>query len=156
MGPDVNPRSLRNFAMQANGAEMLRLACCCATEAGLQICAPVHDAVLIEAPLDGLDGAVARAQRVLADASGVVLDGFRLRTDVKVYRHPDRFDDPRGTAMWEAVQAVLAELGSDKMRHLEIVPEASWDTGVRPDGTLLSYGWDTSGHPSSLISPSGS
>jgi DNA polymerase I len=156
VGPDVNPRSLRNFPMQANGAEMLRVACCRATEAGLQICAPVHDAVLIEAPLDGLDGAVTRAQRVLADASEVVLDGFRLRTDVKVYRHPDRFDDPRGTAMWEAVQAVLAELGSDKMRHLESVPEASWDTGVQPDGTLLSYGWDTSGHPSSLISPSGS
>ena len=27
-----NPRSLRNFPMQANGAEMLRLACCLATE----------------------------------------------------------------------------------------------------------------------------
>ena len=42
------PRSttLRNFPMQANGAEMLRLACCLATERGVQVCAPVHDAVL--------------------------------------------------------------------------------------------------------------
>ena len=29
-----NERSLRNFPMQANGAEMLRLACCLATERG--------------------------------------------------------------------------------------------------------------------------
>ena len=42
-----NPRSLRNFPMQANGAEMLRLACCLATERGIEVCAPVHDAVLI-------------------------------------------------------------------------------------------------------------
>ena len=30
VGPDANPRSLRNFPLQANGAEMLRLACCLA------------------------------------------------------------------------------------------------------------------------------
>jgi DNA polymerase I len=45
-----NPRSLRNFPMQANGAEMLRLACCLATERGVEVCSPVHDAVLICAP----------------------------------------------------------------------------------------------------------
>ena len=46
----VNPRSLRNFPMQANGAEMLRLGCIRATEDGVRVCAPVHDAILIEAP----------------------------------------------------------------------------------------------------------
>src|SRR5262249_24091352 len=38
-GAGVNPRSLRNFPMQANGAEMLRLACCLATERTLEECA---------------------------------------------------------------------------------------------------------------------
>jgi DNA polymerase-1 len=41
--------------MQGNGSEMLRLACCLATEAGIRVCAPVHDAILIEAPLEELD-----------------------------------------------------------------------------------------------------
>src|SRR5262249_15536967 len=50
----MNERSLRNFPMQANGAEMLRLACCLATERGISVCAPVHDAILIQAPLDRL------------------------------------------------------------------------------------------------------
>jgi hypothetical protein len=35
----ANDRSLRNFPMQANGAEMLRLACCLATERGIEACA---------------------------------------------------------------------------------------------------------------------
>jgi hypothetical protein len=47
VGEAANPRSLRNFPMQANGAEMLRLACCLATECGIEVCAPIHDAVLI-------------------------------------------------------------------------------------------------------------
>src|SRR4029077_18739665 len=41
VGTDANPRSLRNFPMQANGAEMLRLACCLATERGITVCCPV-------------------------------------------------------------------------------------------------------------------
>ena len=38
--PNSNPRFFRNFPMQANGAEMLRLACCLATERGIEVCAP--------------------------------------------------------------------------------------------------------------------
>jgi DNA polymerase I len=75
--PEVaNDRSLRNFPMQANGAEMLRLASCLATERGIQVCAPVHDAVLICAPLDRLDADVERMQDSMREASRVVLDGF--------------------------------------------------------------------------------
>src|SRR5262249_50342540 len=55
IGEQSNPRSLRNFPMQANGAEMLRLACCLATERDIEVCAPVHDAILICAPFEQLD-----------------------------------------------------------------------------------------------------
>lgn len=37
VGEDVNPRSLRNFPLQANGGEMLRIACCLATERGIRV-----------------------------------------------------------------------------------------------------------------------
>jgi len=106
--PTSNPRSLRNFPMQANGAEMLRLACVLMTEAGIQVCAPVHDAVLIEAPLDELDAAIARAQSCMAEASKIVLDGMELRSDALRIRHPDRYMDPRGTRMWREVMNLLA------------------------------------------------
>ena len=35
--------------LQGNGAEMLRLACSLATERGVTVIAPVHDALMIEA-----------------------------------------------------------------------------------------------------------
>jgi DNA polymerase I len=98
-----NPRSLRNFPMQANGAEMLRLACCLATERGVEVCSPVHDAVLICAPLERLEADIERMQAAMTEASRIVLCGFQLRTDVMRVHQPDRFRDPRGTEMWDKV-----------------------------------------------------
>jgi DNA polymerase-1 len=103
-GPGANPRSLRNFPVQANGAEMLRLACCLATEAGIRVCAPVHDAMLIEAPLEELERAVDETQRHMREASAVVLDGFELRVDAKVIPYPQRYMDLRGERMWSLVR----------------------------------------------------
>ena len=97
--------------MQANGAEMLRLACCFATERGIRVCAPVHDALLIEAPLDDLESAVATTQGAMEDASRLVLAGFSLRADASLVRSPDRYADPRGQRMWDTVWKVVAELG---------------------------------------------
>lgn len=107
---EPNPRSLGNFLMQSNGAEMLRLFCCQATNQGIRICAPVHDAVLIEAPLGALDDHVSRAAGMMSDASALVLDGFRLGSDVKIIRYPDRYMDERGTEMWETVNIILNDL----------------------------------------------
>ncbi len=113
VGTQVNPRFLQNFPMQANGAEMLRLACCFATERGIQVCAPVHDALLIKAHLDGLEDAVRSAQKVMSDASEVVLAGFKLRTDAELIRHPKRYEDERGRKMWETVLVIVTGLTSE-------------------------------------------
>ncbi len=110
-GPSTNSRTLQNFPMQANGAEMLRLACCLATERGVRVCAPIHDAILIEAPVDSLCETTKKAQASMAEASRLVLGGFELRSGVTVIRHPDRFEDERGAAMWSKVQGILEERG---------------------------------------------
>jgi DNA polymerase-1 len=132
IGPDANARSIRNFPMQSNGAEMLRLACCLAIERGIRVCWPIHDAILVEAPVDELDDVVVQAQRALSDASALVLGGFRLRSDAKVVRCPDRYQDPRGVSMWEAVIAALAELEPDRSVGHQ---SPNWsDTSVRRFG----------------------
>jgi hypothetical protein len=110
VGPGANPRSVRNFPLQANGAEMLRLACCWLTEGGVRVCAPVHDALLVEAPLGAIDDAVSACQEAMAWASREVLGGFALRTEVKVVRPPERYMDPRGKAMWDQVFGLLSEV----------------------------------------------
>ena len=102
-----NDRSLRNFPMQANGAEMLRIACILLTESGIRVCAPVHDALLIEAPLDELDDAVVKTQSLMQEASRIVLDGFKLGSDAKLVRYPDRYMDDRGTKMWNTVMKLI-------------------------------------------------
>lgn len=105
-----NGRSLCNFPMQANGAEMLRLACIRLIGDGVRVCAPVHDAILIEAPLAELDAVVAHTQAVMRAASAAVLGGFMLESDAKLVRAPERYMDERGTAMWNMV---MAKLGLD-------------------------------------------
>jgi DNA polymerase I-like protein with 3'-5' exonuclease and polymerase domains len=105
--PSANERSLRNFPMQANGAEMLRLACCLATELGIEVCAPVHDAMLITAPLERLEADVAATRAAMGEASRAVLGGFELATETAVFCHPHRYMDERGTVMWERVMRLL-------------------------------------------------
>jgi len=109
VGGDSNPRSIRNFPCQANGAEMLRLACSLATERGISIAAPIHDALLIEAPSEEIDQMVQQTQRAMAEASRIVLDGFELRADAKIVRWPDRYMDDRGRGMWDRVMDLLAQ-----------------------------------------------
>lgn len=104
----VNPRSLSNFPVQANGAEMMRLACIFVTEVGIRLCCPVHDALLVEAPADQLEGVVADTRRMMARASRTVLDGFELRTGVESVVYPARYrDEKRGGAMWDRVMRLL-------------------------------------------------
>lgn len=104
---ELNDRSLRNFPMQANGAEMLRIASILLTESGIRVCAPVHDALLIEAPLDELDQAIFTTKSLMQEASRIVLDGFELGSDVKVVRYPDRYMDSRGLIMWNKVMHLI-------------------------------------------------
>jgi DNA polymerase I len=80
VGTESNPRSLSNFLMQANGAEMLRLACCMATESGIEVAAPVHDAILIVAPLGRIEAETARMQEIMSEASSIVRKRFPAPT----------------------------------------------------------------------------
>lgn len=100
---DDTNNALQNFPCQANGAEMLRLACVMAMEAGLKIIAPVHDALLLEAPLEIFDRDVAKLREIMTEAGGIILDGFEVRTDADAVKYPDRYVDERGIMMWEKV-----------------------------------------------------
>jgi hypothetical protein len=111
--PDPRPTALRNFPIQSNGAEMMRLAHCLATEGGIQVCAPVHDAFVILASLTILDQEIARMKSFMVEASRVILRGFELSVDVKVIRYPDRYRSPEGQAMWDLVMRLLEEIETE-------------------------------------------
>ena len=67
----------------------------------------MHDALLIEASVDAIDATVAQTQALMQQASLLVLPGFPLRTEAKIVRYPERYQDPRGVQMWEIVQNIL-------------------------------------------------
>jgi hypothetical protein len=127
-GSDANPRSLRNFPMQAAGADMMRLACCLATERGITVCCPVHDALLVEGDLDQIEEVVAEMQRAMREASELVLPGFPLKTEAKIVRYPDRYMDPRGEGMWATVVGILEEI---EQEDADLLPQGQ---GGAPGG----------------------
>ena len=107
----VKANTFLNWPMQAHGAEMMRLACCLAVEREIKLCAPIHDALLIEAPIDRIDEDVATLKQCMADASELVLGQGRVcRVDAEIIRYPDRYMDENGIAMWDQVMGVLDEL----------------------------------------------
>lgn len=106
-GDEPNPRSMRNFPVQAGCAEIMRIAACLATEAGVPVCAPVHNAFLICSPVDRFEDDIARMQGAMAEASRIALDGFKLFTDVKRVKYPDRYMDKRGKDMWNKVMRIV-------------------------------------------------
>lgn len=103
VGPTSRPNTFRNFALQANGAEMMRLAAIAATECGISLCATVHDALLVEAKTSDIEEVVAQTRQLMAEASRAVLGGLELQTDVQLTSYPNRFVDKDGKAMWEKV-----------------------------------------------------
>jgi DNA polymerase-1 len=111
---ELNERSIRNWPIQATGADILRIACILATRHGIKLLAPVHDAVLIEAPTVRIEADVVLMQEIMRRASRLVLNNdaagtHELRTDAKIIRYPERYSDPRGAAIWERVLQLLGE-----------------------------------------------
>jgi DNA polymerase I len=109
--PHINPRTVRNFPVQSTGAEVLHVAIVLAERRGLEVVAPIHDALVIEADTRDAEDANRELDRVMGDAGSVVLRGYRLRTDAQpIIRYGGRFYDKAGVEMWNTVSQLLVEI----------------------------------------------
>ena len=89
---------------------MLRIASCLAIQHGLKLCAPIHDALLIEAPISQIDADVAQLKHCMSEASEAVLgNGKVCRVDADIVRYPDRYMDEHGQEMWDQIMGLLAQ-----------------------------------------------
>jgi len=101
IGTEPKANTFLNWPMQAHGAEMMRIAAILATEDGLAICAPIHDAFLLEAPTELIEEHVRRLIRHMEQASEYVLGaGHKCRSDSKIVSYPDRYMEDEGLDMW--------------------------------------------------------
>jgi DNA polymerase-1 len=98
--------SLLNFPMQADGATMMQMAAMAATERGIHVCCPVHDAFLIMSPLEKLDADVAAMQAFMARSAKLVAK-LDIRSAATVVKYPSRYMDARGASMWLKVMSLI-------------------------------------------------
>ena len=112
----MNPRTIRNFPIQSTGSEILHVACVLAERRGIEIVAPVHDAIMAEGPADQAEELSAALDQVMGDAAAVVLRGYRLPTDCQIIRPGERYFDDRGEAMWTTVTRTAGQAESGRRR----------------------------------------
>jgi DNA polymerase I len=107
-----NKRTLYNFPMQGNGAEMLRLAAWRLCEAGIIPSMLIHDGILIEARNEE---EIAAAIEIMKTAGRDVCGGFEIGVDVdQRLERGARYRDKRPVAqkMWKAIMDVLRAIGA--------------------------------------------
>jgi DNA polymerase I len=105
-----NLRTLYNFPMQGNGAEMLRIAAVDLCDAGVVPSMLIHDGILFE--LDNEDQVVL-AKEIMKKAGREVCDGFEIGVDEdQKLLNGERYQDKRPVAkeMWETIMGVLREI----------------------------------------------
>jgi DNA polymerase I len=112
--PGINPRTVRNFPIQATAAEIMHVACVLAERRGLRIVAPVHDAFMAEGSADCAVDIEIALDRVMRDAAAVVLRGYELPTDKQTILPGGHFIDDRGAEMWETITRLLAKLEAQR------------------------------------------
>jgi DNA polymerase-1 len=107
-----NQRTLYNFPMQANGAEMLRLAAWRLCEAGIVPVMLIHDGILLEVT-DREQ--IELAQDIMRRAGRDVCDGFEIGVDVdQMLAGGTRYSDKRPMAkkMWGTIMGALQNIGA--------------------------------------------
>jgi DNA polymerase-1 len=107
-----NQRTLYNFPMQGNGAEMLRLAAIRLCEAGIIPSMLVHDGLLFEVDSEEQ---IARTKEIMRTAGHDVCNGFEIEVEEdQKLMHGERYKDKRSVAkdMWETIMSALKEIGA--------------------------------------------
>jgi hypothetical protein len=112
------PRTARNFLLQSTGSDMLRAAVLMLEEAGINVIATIHDAVLVMCKTHLVNEVVTEVVRIMEEASRITLwNRLAVRVDlpkvdlehgeVTCVDHPFHFQDKKGVKTWRKLAALL-------------------------------------------------
>lgn len=96
--------SLRNWRVQAHGAEMLRAAVTRLVEAGVEVIAPMHDSVLVLAPDDQVGDVMDMVNALMRQASRDVTPDMEV--DIEMEHYPGRYI-PGDNEMWNEIRGLM-------------------------------------------------
>jgi DNA polymerase-1 len=136
-------QTMRNYLMQGNASEMLRIASYrFVVEGGLErgflLAGPVHDALLVECAAEDIHEAKDFIRRVMTYASCAVLGGFALGVDFKVWAYPQRFMNvKRGHATWRKVIRYLARARKAELEVRHVCRGSATTPSPRPIDSLI-------------------
>lgn len=105
---DFKPLTARNFPLQATGSDMLRNAVLLLAEAGVEVIATVHDAVLVECDTATADQIARTVERLMEEASRLTLwDRLTVRAEAARFDHPLHYQDEKGVVFWRRLATLL-------------------------------------------------
>jgi hypothetical protein len=88
---------------------------------GVRVCAPVHDAVLVECPLDDLARTLERVPQIMREAAKAVL-GHEIPVDHAVILPGEHYYDQRGAKMYNQVMGILGEIEAEEVPPADSMP----------------------------------
>jgi hypothetical protein len=122
----ASPRTAMNFPVQGNAAEMMRYAAILACAAGIAVCAPIHDAFLIEARAEAIRDEAEKLRAIMSAAGEAVLGpGYCIAAEVKIADKPEFYRDERGREAFELLLSEMDRIGASEgaRRLLKILRE---------------------------------
>jgi hypothetical protein len=88
VGLHTKPKSIKNWPVQAAGADILRRTCLALGEADINVIFCQHDSIMVELKAENYKDSCELVQRIMMDSSKAVLDGFQLKTKVEYEAFP--------------------------------------------------------------------
>jgi len=108
LGDNDNGLSVKNFPVQGTAATIMRLAVQKATDAGVNIMCPLHDALYARCKVGQEDEVVAKLHSAMDSAVVDVLgDSLRIRIDTDIHGHDDVWIEEKGEANYERLKKFL-------------------------------------------------
>jgi hypothetical protein len=125
---DARARTAQNYLVQANAAEMMRYAAIVATESGISVCCPVHDAFLIEAPITEIRDVEATMCRIMGDVSEIVLgSGYRIEVrpdpseEPKIFEWPKPYFEKKGLELFDTLLTEVDRVERNMVSSVSLV-----------------------------------
>jgi DNA polymerase I len=143
-----NARTIRNLQMQAGGSEILyALVVLLIGTHAIQVCATMHDAIMVRLPLATWREDLDRVRRVMAEVSKAMLGDFELFTDERVIMPGERYlrEGEEGWGQWQKVAAILERhvAGQDNRRLTPVVTSYQYKKEKNPPSGV----WGVPGAP---------
>ena len=107
---NLNVRSIANWSVQAAGSDILRVAAIALVEHGFEVATTVHDSLVVVADLGHELEVAAHAEKLMREASTVVLGGHECRVEAKVTRPSGNYCGEAEPSMMKFAKQALNKL----------------------------------------------